>query len=137
MSTAQGITGKQQTRSPQAPRRWWDLSDASLPTLRDRRTRRVLLMIVLIWIVGAFDLIFTLMAMDLGGFEEANPVARQFIHSPPLLATFKFGTLAVASGILLAFAHRRITEVACWALGFVYVGLAIVWLVYYGCEPTG
>ena len=111
--------------------RWWSLDEASLPRLRNARTRRVLLVLVLIWIVAVFDLAFTLLALRIGGFYEANPLARQFIHSPGLLATFKFATLAAATGIFLAFSRYRVAELACWLIGAVYVGLALLWLAYY------
>ena len=96
-----------------------------------------MLMVVLIWIVGVFDFVFTVMAVRIGGFEEANPLARQFIHSPLMLAVFKFSTLSVATAVLVAFSRRRLTEFGCWFLAAAYAALAVVWLVYYGLRPAG
>jgi hypothetical protein len=132
MASARTMSKKQRAPSADEDRHpWWRLTDANVPRLRHARTRRVLLMLVLIWIVGIFDLVFTLIALQIGGFQEANPLARHFIHSPALLATFKFTTLGLATPILVIFSRRRLTEVACWVVAVVYVGLAFLWLAYY------
>ncbi len=112
-------------------RDWLDLAGIGLPTLRHVRTRRVMLVLGLIWIVGVFDLVFTLMAVELGHFHEANPLARPMLSSPALLGAFKFGSLILASGIFLVCARHRIAELACWLVGAVYVALALVWMLYY------
>jgi len=136
MGTAQGMSGSEPSASGEAPRRtWWTLSGTGLPTAGNLRSRRVLLMLVLIWIVAVFDYVFTRMAMHLGDFQEANPLARQFIHCPVQLSTFKFGTLAGATAILLAFSRHRITEIGCWFLGAIYAGLAVLWLLYFCYVP--
>lgn len=110
---------------------WWSMQGARVPALRDVRTRRVLLMLILIWLVGIFDLVFTLLAVRIGGFHEGNPLARQFIESPGALTIFKFAALVMASIILLAFSRRRFTEIGCWFIALVYVGLAMLWVEHF------
>jgi hypothetical protein len=137
MGAAQTIQAQAGAAEPTARRRWWRLPDAPRPTLRHVRTRRIALVLILVWIVGVFDLVFTLTALRLGGFQEANPLARQFIDSPAMLATFKFATLAYATPILLVFSRRRLTEIGCWVVGIVHVALAFLWLAYYHLAPAG
>ncbi len=126
MGTAQTIQTGEGATTEQRACRWWHLPEVTVPTLRNVRTRRIVLVLTLIWIVGAFDLVFTLIALRLGGF-----------HCPAILATFKFSTLALASMVLLLFSRRRFTEVGCWIVGFVHVLLAFVWLVYFFWNTAG
>ena len=95
------------------------------------RSRRVLLLLVLIWMLNGFDLAFTLLANEIGGFHEANPFARPFLRASESLIAFKLASVAVASAILIAFRRRVVTEVACWLLCVVYTVLAFMWVTYY------
>jgi hypothetical protein len=137
MGTAQTIQTGEGATTEQRACRWWHLPEVTVPTLRNVRTRRIVLVLTLIWIVGAFDLVFTLIALRLGGFQEANPLAREFIHRPAILATFKFSTLALSTTLLLLFSRRRLAEIGCWIVGFVHVLLAFVWLVYFFWNTAG
>jgi len=96
-----------------------------------RRVRRVLLILVWIWMLNIFDLFFTMAALKVGGFEELNPLARLYLHSPEMLSFFKLGMLLTASLVFLAFRRRRITEVGCWGLAAVYTVLSFIWFAYY------
>ena len=132
MSQAPGITTHRPAPAAGKRRRWWSPAARGRHDGRNVRRRRVLLILVLIWIVGVFDLVFTLMARKIDGFHEANPLARQFIDSPGALAIFKFASLSLATVIFLLFSRRLITEIGCWFVAGVYVVLAFVWLIYYG-----
>ena len=99
------------------------------------RARRVLLIMIVLWIVSMFDLIFTLLAKNLGDFVEMNPIAAQFIEHPILLIFFKILAVAFASVIILKFRRRRMTEVSCWCLFVVYVILSGIWWIYYAVHP--
>jgi len=119
--------------SPAIPlrRRLWAWLHVARHDRRARRARRVALLVVLLWIVSAFDLVFTLTAHQTGQFEELNPIAARLLDRPALLVAFKVGLVTFASCILLAFRRRLPAEVACWTLAAAYAALSGVWKLYY------
>ena len=96
-----------------------------------RRARRVILTLVLLWVANAFDLIFTLLAIRVGGFEEANPIAEPLLNNAGLLVTFKILAVLFASIIILKFRKRLLTEIGCWGLCLTYTLLSARWWIYY------
>lgn len=97
----------------------------------DRRARRVVLLVILLWMLNLFDLIFTLLAVRLGSFVELNPLARPLLHTPLGLSAFKLAMLTFTSFIFLVCRRRVLTEVGCWVLSVVYTCLGVFWLRYY------
>ena len=95
------------------------------------RGRRVVLMVVFIWIVSVFDLTFTMLAHKMGGFRELNPVARNLLDSSDALIIWKVATVLAASLVFLVLRRRRVTEVGCWGLAVVHTVLAFLWAGYY------
>lgn len=95
------------------------------------RGHRVILLIILVWIVGMFDLMFTLLALDLGNFVEANPIAAGIIHDTEAIVAFKIGALGLASVILLKFRRHRFTERCSWLVCAVHTVLAFIWMGFY------
>ena len=95
------------------------------------RARRVVLMIIFIWILNIFDLSLTILAHEVGGFREVNPIARGLLNVSAKLVFFKLSTVTLATAILLAFRRHRLTEFACWGLCCVYTALAFRWMAYY------
>jgi len=93
-----------------------------------RRGRRVILLLVLLCLLNAFDLACTLTVHNLGAFEEANPVARHVLQYPNLVVYFKTGMVAFATCVLFVYRRRRCVELACWGVCSVYVTLAFIWL---------
>jgi len=112
-------------------RRLWAWLHAARQDRRARRARRVALLVILLWIVSAFDLVFTLTAHRAGQFQELNPIAARLLDRPALLVTFKVSLVTFASCILLAFRRRLPAEVACWTLAAAYAALSGVWKLYY------
>ncbi|MDY6913874.1 MAG: DUF5658 family protein [Planctomycetota bacterium] len=95
------------------------------------RARRVVLMIIFIWILNIFDLSLTILAHEVGGFREVNPIARDLLYISAKLVFFKLSMVGLATFILLAFRRYRLTEFACWGLCCVYTALAFRWMAYY------
>ncbi len=96
-----------------------------------RRSRRVIRMLLVLWLLNSIDLGLTLHAVELGGFEELNPFAAGLLHSPPMLIVFKLSLVTLAT-VIFAFTRTRLmTEVACWGLCGLYAGLSILWAGYY------
>ena len=81
--------------------------------------------------LNVFDLGYTIVAHQLGGFEEINPLARELLDISPLLVAFKL--LLVGGGAILLWLCRRhwLAEAACWFLCGIYTGLAFLWVAYY------
>ena len=96
-----------------------------------RRARRVLLALAFIWIVGLADLHLTLLACDIGGFIEVNPIARAFIAHPAAVIAYKLVLMSSSTAVLAFYRRRRITEIGCWFLAAVYAALSFVWAAYY------
>ncbi|HET6427657.1 MAG TPA: DUF5658 family protein [Phycisphaerae bacterium] len=123
---------------PEAARRrepWWARARRAVRTARGqahaRRARRVALILIFVWIVNLFDLVFTLIACELGGFRELNPLVHEVLHKSEQLILYKVSTVFAATLIIWAFRRRRITEIACWGLSVVYTVLAFLWTSYY------
>lgn len=95
------------------------------------RSRRVLLMLAILWVISVFDLHFTLLAQEIGCMYELNPLAQGYIDSPNALTAYKFALLLPATGILMLFRRKRMTEMACGALCSIHVVLALIWMQYY------
>jgi hypothetical protein len=96
------------------------------------RARRVLLLLVGLWILNLFDLGMTLRASADGMLEEQNPLARAALsHSPVALMVGKLTLLLGASYVLLRFRARPCTEYASAFLLLVYVGVAFQWKFCY------
>jgi len=95
------------------------------------RSRRVVLALAFIWLVGLIDLHLTLLAVRIGHFQEVNPVARALIHSPPLVVAYKLVLLMVCTGLMFRFRRRLLTEVGCWLLAGAHAVLAFLWHAYY------
>ena len=95
------------------------------------RPRRVVFLLAIIWVIGLSDLVFTLLARDLGHFAESNPIAAGMIQATVVLVIFKLTALILASAIFLRFRHHRFTELSCWCMCTVHLALALTWLSYY------
>jgi uncharacterized protein DUF5658 len=95
------------------------------------RPRRITALLVLLWILNVFDLSCTILAHQIGGFQELNPVARQMLEPSWMLVAFKVGTVALGSLILLLLRRYRVTELVCWLLCLIYTSLAFTWMTYF------
>ena len=109
---------------PEARVRWRDI-DAS-----GDGAPMVVRNVVLLVLLGSFDLMLTLAAQQSGGFLELNPLGSQLMGSPWLLIAFKMATLLGASAILVSLRRYRGAQIASWWLCLVCTVLAFRWLTY-------
>jgi hypothetical protein len=86
--------------------------------------------VVLLVLLGLFDLVLTLAAQEAGGFLELNPLSSQVGHNPVLLAALKTTSLLIACSILVMLRRYRGAQVASWWLCLVCTILAFRWLTY-------
>lgn len=96
-----------------------------------RRARRVLILVLATWVLILFDLNFTLLACRIGGFEELNPLAQQFVDSEQALVMYKFALTLPATAIILLLRRKLLTEIGCWTLFAAHLALTAMWVSYY------
>ncbi|MFW6154080.1 MAG: DUF5658 family protein [Planctomycetota bacterium] len=92
------------------------------------RARRVVLLLVMLAMLNAFDLTCTIAVRHHWLFEEANPVARRLMDQPTLMVLFKVSLVSFAAAIFFVYRTRRVVELACWCVCLLYVVLAFLWM---------
>lgn len=108
---------------PQRHGRWNDVNDNS----DENGMRRI---VVLLALLGGFDLLLTLAAQQAGGFLELNPLGSQLISSPMMLTAFKMTSLLLACWILLRLRRYHGAQVACWWLCMLCTVLTFRWVTF-------
>lgn len=104
---------------------WWD---RALRWLVDARSHRVVCLIAGVWLINAFDLVFTVLSHQQGMLVEQNPVARQMLtYGVPSLVLYKIGLVFIGSYPLLKFRAARISEWGALIVLIVYAALAVRW----------
>jgi len=84
--------------------------------------------LALIVVLSVFDLISTLIAETMGGFEELNPFAESLVDSPLVLITFKFAATFLGIG-LLSYRRRHVgAQQASWWLCLVLTLVIARWV---------
>lgn len=92
------------------------------------RSRRVILLVLAIWLINAFDLVLTVLAHGQGLLTEENPLARALLDmGTPSLVLFKVGLVLIGSYPLLRFRMARITEMGSVVILVAYTFLAVHW----------
>jgi hypothetical protein len=86
--------------------------------------------VVLLSVLGGFDLLLTLAAQQAGGFLELNPMGAELAGSPILLSAFKVTAFVVACAILVKLRHYRGAQIASWWLCLVCTILTFRWLTF-------
>ncbi len=117
--TAEPVTGADPSAQPVR---------AALHWLAQARPRRVICLVVGLWILNTFDLLLTLTASRQRLLHELNPVAAHMLEAGEgYLVLYKFGLIAIASYSLLRFRRERITEYGAVFALVVYGFVAIHW----------
>jgi hypothetical protein len=92
------------------------------------RSHRVLLLLIGLWIINAFDLVLTGIAHSNGLLVESNPIAARVVPLGYLaIVVYKTALVAVGSAALLSIRRRPIAEVTAAALLAVYALVAFQW----------
>ncbi len=109
---------------PKARTRWAEIDDSGdgIPIV----ARSVVLLILL----GIFDLAATLIAQKAGGFVELNPLGDQLVGNPLLLTVFKMTSLLMACAILYTLRRYRGAQTAAWWMCLLCTVLTFRWLTY-------
>ena len=96
------------------------------------RCQRVLYLLLIIWILNAFDLWMTMRAHSDGVLDERNPLARILLPQGAVVVfLFKLGLVAGGSYSLYKWRHRKSAEIASFFVFVAYVGVACQWKFCY------
>jgi hypothetical protein len=92
------------------------------------RAHRVILLVLSIWLLNAFDLALTILAHQQGVLHEQNPLARGMLEGGTwAILLYKVGLVMLGSYPLLKFRGVRITELGALVVLVSYALLAIRW----------
>lgn len=96
------------------------------------RSRRVLLLLTAVTLLGLGDLHATLLHLGSVGMAEVNPIAAYLMEagSVPGLVLFKLGGIAVSVGLIWGVRHHLAAELGTWLLFGVMVLLTVHWYQY-------
>lgn len=117
-------TGSLLTHRPASGGRWRETNSGS------DSMGMVVRNVVLLSLLGGFDLLLTLAAQQAGGFLELNPIGVGLIGSPILLCAFKIAAFVGACAILVKLRHYRGAQIASWWLCLVCTILTYRWLTF-------
>ena len=96
------------------------------------RSRRVMLLMAVLVVLGIGDLALTITHAFSIGMDEVNPLGAYLIRSKSILGLtlFKLGSIGITVGLLLKVRHRRFAEAASWMLAAIMVSLTFHWYQY-------
>ena len=107
---------------------------ATLPLqLHDKaRTRRIVELLTIVWVLALVDLFFTIWAHHFTALRELNPFASLLLkhHQIASLAIVKIIFTAIGTGIFWFLRKYKPAEIALWCVMFVYVALMVRWSDY-------
>lgn len=96
------------------------------------RPRRVLLLLVGLWLTNLVDARLTLMAHGQGLLYELNPVASRLLDvSPTGVYVYKLLLVVAGSCLLWRCRRHRVAEMAAWCTTLAYVGVCVHWQTCY------
>jgi hypothetical protein len=103
------------------------------------RVRRVAEALVILWLLGAADLSFTILALrQPDAFYEVNPLARSLLVTAgiPGLIALKVLLLGIGAAIFWRLRRHAQAEFAVWGLVAVHVLLILQWSQYTAIAGT-
>ena len=86
--------------------------------------------LALVVALSLLDLIWTILASQANQMTELNPLGRELIRDPLLLAGFKFLMTGIGAGLLFALRQHRIAQTASWWACLVLTLLTMRWLTF-------
>jgi hypothetical protein len=104
----------------------------------EARTRRLVLLLVGVWIVNMFDLGFTLLAIEQRLLIEVNPVVTRLLlrHGPGALTAYKIAMLTAATAMFWHCRRSELAESGVWLVAIACVLLSVHWYqLYQEAEP--
>ena len=110
---------------PETETNWWS---GRIAWVAAARSHRVICLILGIWLINAFDLVFTILSHEQGVLVEQNPLARKMLElGVASLVLYKIGLVLIGSYPLVKFRTARITEWGTLVVFLSYATLAFRW----------
>lgn len=101
-------------------------ADGSIETQRN-----IVKSLVIVALLSALDLIWTLVAHQSGSMRELNPIAGKLISNSTQLMVFKVSLTALALGLLFWLRNQAIARKATWWCCLVLTLLTVRWLTFH------
>lgn len=86
--------------------------------------------LILVFVLSALDLLWTILATRTGSMRELNPVGSRFIQNPLSLTLFKASATALAVGLLYTLRHHLLARKASWWVCLVCTLVAARWVTF-------
>ncbi len=101
-------------------------------TRHNRRSRRIIQLLVLLCFLSAVDLCFTIWAQSFTSFNELNPIARRLLQQNGFagLVLMKLTLTALGASIFWRLRGYGRAEAALWAVVIIYLLLTVRWSDY-------
>jgi hypothetical protein len=108
------------------------LANVQIPWIDGARTRRIIELLFILWLLALSDLFFTIWAHIFTPFCELNPLADQLLQHNRIgwLVAAKVALTGFGSAIFWRLRRHRRVELALWVLVAVYVLLTLRWSGY-------
>ncbi len=108
------------------------VSNVTIPLIDGARTRRVVELLFILWLLAMCDLFFTIWAHIFTPFCELNPLADQLLQRDKIawLVAGKVALTGFGSAIFWRLRRHTRVELALWAVVLVYVALTFRWSGY-------
>jgi hypothetical protein len=102
------------------------------PRRIDQRAFHMGMLLLMLAILNAVDLAYTLFAHRIGMLEEMNPLADSFLSQGLEHILISYKMLMVLAGSTMLWRVRRSgwAVPACWLLIVAYTGLALLWYLW-------
>lgn len=99
-------------------------------TLSPATNRIICRTLILIFVLSALDLLWTILAIRTGSMREVNPLGNRFIGDPLSLTFFKASATAMAVCLLYALRHHLLARKAAWWVCLVCTLVAARWVTF-------
>jgi len=113
---------------------FWRLTNAQSHVAPDDESSRAVALVsrsvLVIVLLSALDLAWTLIAWKTGRMAELNPVGRRFIQDPASLSIFKSAATMIGCGLFYMLRHHRPAQVGSWWACLICAIVALRWLAF-------
>lgn len=104
--------------------------ETSPQTLSPATNRVICRTLILVFVLSALDLLWTILAIRTGSMREINPLASQFVDDPVSMTVFKSSATAMAVCLLYALRHHLLARKAAWWMCLVCTLVAARWVTF-------
>jgi len=109
---------------PETDRRWRELNGSAAGMKLVARCGGLIILL------GLFDLVCTVMAIQTGMFRELNPIASQLSASPLMIVVFKLVAMGLGVGLLWRLRQYSGAQTAAWWMCLICTLVVFRWLTF-------